>query len=190
MLSRHLSALVTMLVIGAGSASAQTAILRDPATTTLKTARPVLVATSSFAPGSFGGTFNGSPVMIGLAWVSLSNSTDPVVLGQYKESGVLVQTPQGIANGIYSVEFTIPWANAAATVSVMRGTTEIAQCPIQQQLSYAAGSLIQRCDSGPVSVSDGNLNLLIQIKDPNPSCLTCRSAQQLSVSKVTINLWR
>jgi hypothetical protein len=178
-----------MLVIGGATASAQTAILQ-PSTTITRTARLAPLATSSFAPTSFGGTFNGSPVTIALGWVSLTGPADPVLMGQYKDSGIRLETPQGIANGNYSVEFAIPWANAPATLSLVRGTTEIAQCAVQQQLSYAAGSLVQRCDSGPIPVSDGNLNLTIQIKDPNPTCPTCRSAQQLSVSRITINLWR
>ena len=184
---RQTPALVAMLLIGGATASAQTSILQ-PSTTTTRT-RVAPLASSSFAPGSFGGTFNGSPLTIALAWVSLTNSADPVVMGQFKDSGILVQT-QGIASGNYSVEFTIPWANAAATLSVVRGTTEIAQCAVQQQLSYAAGSPVQRCDSGPIAVSDGNVNVLIQIKDPNPTCPNCRSSQQLSVSRVTVNLWR
>ena len=185
---RQISALAMMLLIGGATASAQTSILQ-PSTTATRTARVAPLASSSFAPASFGGTFNGSPLTIALAWVSLANSVDPVVMGQFKDSGILVQT-QGIASGNYSVEFTIPWANAPATLSVVRGTTEIAQCAIQQQLSYAAGSPIQRCDSGPIAVSDGNVNVSIQIKDPKPTCPTCRSSQQLSVSRVTVNLWR
>jgi hypothetical protein len=179
-----------MLVVGGASASAQTAILQ-PTTTITRTAKLAPLASASFAPASFGGTFNGSPLTIGLAWVSVTSGPgQPVYLGQNKDSGILVQTPQGIANGNYSVELLVPWANQAATLSFVRGNTEIAQCPIQQQSSYAAGSLIQRCDSGLIAVSDGSLNVTIQIKNPNPTCSVCISSQQLSVSQVTINLWR
>lgn len=186
---RHVSALVTMLVIGGASASAQTAILQPAPRTELTRVRVMPLATASFAPASFGGTFNGSVLTIGLGWVSSTSPAAPVYMGQYKDSGILVETPQGIANGNYSVEFMIPWANQPATMSLVRGTTEVAQCPIQQQLSYAPGSLVQRCDSGLISVSDGKLNLTLQIKNPNPSCQTCISSQQVSVSQVTINRW-
>lgn len=188
---RHFSALVTMLVIGGASASAQTTLQLPTRTDVTRIARVAPLASASFAPASFGGTFNGSFVTIGLAWVSVtSGAAQPVYLGQNKDSGILVQTPQGIANGNYSVGFTIPWANQPATLAFLRGNTEVAQCAIQEQLSYAPGSPVQQCDSGPISVSDGNLNLTLQIKHPNPSCQTCISSQQVSVSQVTINLWR
>lgn len=188
MLYRQFSALVTMLVIGGATASAQT-ILQPGPKTELTRVRLTPLATASFAPASFGGTFSGSYVTIGLAWVSLNSPTEPVLLGQHKDSGILVQTPQGIANGNYSVDFTIPWSNQPATLGLVRGNTEIAQCAIQQQLSYASGSPIQRCSSGTISVTDGSLNLVLQIKNPNPSCQTCISSQQLSVSQITINRW-
>ena len=187
---RHFSALATMFVIGGASASAQ--ILQPAPRGELSRLRVAPLATATFTAASLGGTFSGSPVSISLAWVSLSHPADRVLLGQYKDSGIQVQFPQGVANGNYSVEFMVPWSNQPATLGLVRGTgtNEIAQCAIQQQLSYAAGSPVQRCDSGLISVTDGNLTLLLQIKNPNPSCQTCISSQQLSVSNITINRWQ
>lgn len=187
MLYRHFSALATMLVIGGGTASAQ--ILQTAPRTELTRVRLTPLATASFAPLSFGGTFSGSYVNIALFWVIASSANAPVTLGQYKDSGIGIETPQGIANGNYSVEFMVPWSNQAATLSISRNNTEIAQCAIQQQLSYAPGSLVQRCDSGLISVSDGRLSLILQIKNPNPSCQTCISSQQLNVSEIKMNRW-
>jgi len=110
----------------------------------------------------------------------------------WKESGIFLGTPQGIANGNYSVVLTVPWANAPATVLFLRGSSVVGQCSIQQQSSYAAGAPVQRCESGPIAVTDGNLNLMVEIQRP-ATCDTspqCISGQQLNVSQVTWNLWR
>jgi hypothetical protein len=192
MLYRHFSAIVAMVVIGGASASAQKATIeptRDQ--TALRTALLAPLASSNLAMNSFGGTFNGSPVTMGLSWVSLTGPAEPVLMGLMTGSTIVLGTPQGIANGNYSVVVTIPWSNQAATLSFVRaGNIEVAQCSIQMQTSYAAGAPVQRCDSGTFAVSDGKLNLAIQIKNPNPSCATCVWQHQLTVSQVTLNLWR
>jgi len=190
---RHFSAIAAMLVISGVSASAQkTAIATSPTQTALRSSLLTPLATSTFAPTSFGGTFNGSPITIGLSWVTLNSLTDPVLLGLGTGSSLALGTPQGIPNGNYSVVLTIPWSNEAATVQFTgRGGAEVATCAVQQQLSYAAGAPIQRCDTGVIPVTDGNLGLIIRIKNPNPTCQTCVAwPQQMTVSQITLNLWR
>lgn len=183
------SAVVAMLLIGAASASAQKIAISTATNQTLRSSLLTPLATASFAPLSFGGTFNGSPVTMTLGSVSLSDLVSPITLGM--GSVIAFGTPQGIGNGNYSMVITVPWANMAMSLQLVRGATEVASCTIQQQLSYAAGAPVQQCDTGPFTVGEGNLNLTLRIKNPNPTCQTCVAfPQQVNVSQVTLNLWR
>lgn len=189
---RHFSAIVTMLVISGASAAAQkTAISTATNQSLLRSSLLTPLATASFAPLSFGGTFNGSLVSIGLSWVSVNYPNDPALMGLMTGSTIGIGTPQGIANGNYSVVISVPWSNAAQTLELLgTGGAPVASCNLQQQLSYAAGAPVQQCDSGPLAVTNGKLEMVVRIKNPNPGCPNCTWPNQLTVSQITLNLWK
>lgn len=188
---RRFSALAAICVVSAASASAQKTAISTTTTQTLRSSFLTPLATANFAPLSFGGTFNGSLVSIGLSWVTVNYPNDPALMGLMTGSNIGIGSPQGIANGNYSVVLSVPWSNAAQSLEFLgTGGAPVATCNLQQQLSYAAGAPVQQCDTGQFAITNGKLEMVVRIKNPNPGCPNCTWPNQLSVSQITLNLWR
>ena len=173
--------LVPLLACALRATDAQ--VMTATTSTTLFTAtlRPIDAVT--FTPYALASSLGGSPLAVGLSSVSVT-SADRVILRRVALSGITVSTPQGIANGTYSVRFTIARATEPLTLTVTAGGTTT-QCTLQVQLLYASTAPTQTCDTGQFAVANQQLLASIQVAWISPN-----QAGELDVTSITVNRWK
>ena len=168
-----------LVLAGAGGAGAQVVVregvVKDPA---LYTRTPI--ASLSFRPYDLGGTLEGKPVSALLGKVSVTTPVT-VMMEWLAKPTITVTAPQGLADGVYSVEYHISSANNPASLRIASSSGDLGTCSVQAQTSTAP---VQKCEARDINVVDGKLPTMWLEFTSGVLSL------QLQVSRIVVNRWR
>lgn len=135
---------------------------------------PTVAATTSFSAYLAFGTLAGKPINLALDRVEMdgdSHLTGQVMFTATDKSVAYLNSPIGLPNGNYSVEFDFSRVSQPATIAITRGNASTAQA------TCTITNTALSCPSGTFAITDGQLNLVLAITQ----------GYQATLAKITIN---
>ena len=172
------------LILAGGSGAGAQELTREAITRT-----PTPISSVSFTPFETGMTIDGKPLAVNLVWVSVVPPSHAVGLARsgnaaIGNSAVNVYAPNGLADGVYSVRFTIGWVNFPSTVAILGfNRVLITTCSVQAQTSTDPNAPVQVCEATGLRVAGTPFTARLEVTDGTANA-------QVQVTRITVNRYR